>query len=96
MKRIHSGQCLRQPVVDALLNVASFEGIERSDQVVERHAWLGLPGNIIVEAFSLELFAQIVPQVVAHEIGAIGVITIQALHLAKRIMQCSIERARGD
>ena len=57
---------------------------------------LRLLQDVAVEVLALELGAEVVRQVVRHEVRAVGVIAVQAVDLAEGVVQGGVEGAGGD
>ena len=70
------GERLGLAVVDAAAHVGVLERIERADQMIERHARLGLLQHVALEVFAFEAGAQVARQVVRHEVRAVGAIAV--------------------
>ena len=78
------GERLGQAVADRLLHVGRRERIERADQVIERHPRLRLGGDVVVEPLARELVAEVMAQVVVQELGAVGVVAVEAVEPCRR------------
>src|SRR5437870_2689602 len=87
-------QCLRQPIIHASLDVAVHERVKRSNQMVHGHTGSRFLKNVSIELLALELRAQVVCQVMTHEFWSIGLIAVQAMRLAERVVDGSIKGAR--
>ena len=85
-----------QAVVDPPGDVLFFERIERPDQVIQRHLRFRRLADVAIERFPGEIGAEVMAEIVIHEIGAVGVIAIQAVDLAEGVMQGGVERTGAD
>ena len=54
---------------------------------------LRLPGDVAVQVFALEFGAQVVAQVVSQELRPVGVVAVEAVHLAEGVVQGGVEGA---
>src|SRR2546428_13348406 len=90
------GQGLRQPIVQALVEVRIDERIRRANRVKNRDASLRFSQKVRLEGLALEFGRQKVRQAGSHEVRAVGVVTVEFVEFAERIMQRSIKGAGGD
>ena len=87
------GQRLGQAVVQPLLDVRVLDRIDGADQVIERHARLRPRVDVLRDPLALELGAEIVREIVRHELAAVGLIAADAVQLAEGVVQRRVERA---
>ena len=90
-------QRLRQAVVDPFERCPALERIEGADEVIQRHPRLRLPRDVAGRSDSpANSRAEVMAEVVAQEIGAVGVIAVEAVGLAESVVEGGVEGAGGD
>ena len=72
------------------------ERVEGADQVVQRHPRLRLARDVLSQRLAGELGAEVMAEVVRQEVGAVGVVAVEAVDLAEGVVQGGVEGAGGD
>lgn len=90
------GEIFRQAVADRFLDIGGEDGIDGADEVIERHEGLGPGQHIAAQVFALELGADVVAEILAHAIGAVGLVGAAAEEFAVGVVDGGIEGADDD
>ena len=88
-------QGLGQTVVEPLDDVALDDRVACAHGVKERHPRRRFAPDVARERLPFELRSEVVPEVVAHQVGAAGQVGARAVRLAERVVERRVERARG-
>jgi hypothetical protein len=89
-------QGVGQAVGEPLLDVPVRQGVERPDQVIERHARLRLRQDVAVEELARELGVQEMGQVGLQPLGPVALPDVAAVQAAVRVVERGVERAGHD
>ena len=85
-----------QAVADGLRHLGGRERVERADEVIERHARLGLGGDVLVQPLAGELIAEVMRQVVVEELVGVGLVAVETVQLAVGIVERRVEGGGDD